>query len=72
MLQGHFSDELHQYMFADNLADLKLSEHKIGYTFKTMGAGFWALRQENFRAALQDILLEVPLQYNNHIHFETS
>ncbi len=47
-------------MFEENIKNLKLDEHKkIGYTFKCMGAGFWALRQKDFRMALQTITMEV-------------
>ena len=47
-------------MFAKSLDELKLDENgKIGYTYKCMGAGFWALRQDNFRAALEAIAYEV-------------
>ena len=47
-------------MFAKSLNDLQLDESgKIGYTYKCMGAGFWALRQENFRDALEAIAFEV-------------
>lgn len=46
-------------MFAKSLNDLQLDESgKIGYTYKCMGAGFWALRQENFRDALEAIAFE--------------
>lgn len=49
-------------MFAKSLNDLQLDESgKIGYTYKCMGAGFWALRQENFRDALEAIAFEVMI-----------
>lgn len=49
-------------MFALTLDELKLDEPgKIGYTFKTLGAGFWALRQNNFRRALTEIVMEVSI-----------
>ena len=45
-----YADEMKQHMFADKLSDLELDDKpKIGYTFKCMGAGFWALRQIDFR-----------------------
>ncbi|KAM7442122.1 hypothetical protein ABFA07_008861 [Porites harrisoni] len=51
--------DLKEYMFAKSLNDLQLDESgKIGYTYKCMGAGFWALRQENFRDALEAIAFE--------------
>ena len=51
-------------MFAETLDDLKLSEEgKIGYTYKTLGAGFWALRQNNFRRALTEIVMEVCTKF---------
>lgn len=47
-------------MFCKSLDDLHLDEgDKIGYTYKCMGAGFWALRQNDFRAALEAIAYEV-------------
>ena len=53
-------DELKKYMYEDSLEKLKLDEDgKIGYTYKCMGAGFWALRQQDFRASLEAITFEV-------------
>ena len=47
-------------MFCTSLDDLQLGESdKIGYTYKCMGAGFWALRQNDFRTALEAIAYEV-------------
>ena len=47
-------------MFAKSLAELKLDFHgKIGYTYKCLGAGFWAFRQTDFREALTDLVMEV-------------
>ena len=47
-------------MFAKSLAELKLDSHgKIGYTYKCLGAGFWAFRQTDFREALTDLVMEV-------------
>lgn len=47
-------------MCAECLEELKLDEDgKIGYTYKCMGAGFWALRQNDFRASLEAITFEV-------------
>ncbi|XP_062593715.1 ADP-ribosylarginine hydrolase Tri1-like [Saccostrea cucullata] len=51
--------ELKRAMHPSNLKDLRLDEPgKTNYTYKTLGAGFWALRQKNFREAIQDIVLE--------------
>ena len=53
-------DELKNYMYADSLEKLKLDEDgKIGYTYKCMGTGFWALRQHDFRASIEAITFEV-------------
>ncbi|KAM7442120.1 hypothetical protein ABFA07_008860 [Porites harrisoni] len=53
------AEELKKYMFCTSLDDLQLDESvKIGYTYKCMGAGFWALRQNNFRTALEAIAYE--------------
>jgi len=39
-------DEMEKYMLADNIKDLKLDEEgSVGYTFKALGAGFYALRK---------------------------
>ena len=47
-------------MTVTNIEDLKLDEkNKIGYTYKTLGAGFWALRQKNFRDAIEAVTREV-------------
>ena len=49
------------YMNKERIRDLKLDDKtSIGYTFKCMGAGFWALKKDDFRAALQKIVLAVP------------
>ena len=49
-------------MSVENLSDLKLDEAgKIGYTYKTLGAGFWALRQNDFKQALTAIVMEVGI-----------
>ncbi|XP_038067788.1 uncharacterized protein YegU-like [Patiria miniata] len=42
-----------------SLDELELADRKkIGYTFKCLGAGFWALRQKKFRDAIEAITLE--------------
>ena len=47
-------------MFTTNIKDLKLDEVKtIGYTDKCLGAGFWALKQNDFRKALQKVTMAV-------------
>ncbi|XP_074660098.1 ADP-ribosyl-[dinitrogen reductase] glycohydrolase-like [Tubulanus polymorphus] len=54
-----FVTEFRRHMFAESISDLQLGEEqKIGYTLKTMGAGFWAFRQTNFRTALEAVLFE--------------
>ena len=36
------------------IKELELCEAgKIGYTYKSMGSGFWALKQDNFRKAMR-------------------
>lgn len=51
-------------MYATTLKELKLDDYsKIGYTYKTMGAGFWALKQKEFRPALQAIVMAVSKHY---------
>ncbi|KAJ7375938.1 hypothetical protein OS493_037901 [Desmophyllum pertusum] len=51
--------ELEDHMFAKSLDDLQLDgEGKIGYTFKCLGAGFWSLRQDDFRESLEAVTFE--------------
>ncbi|KAL3868571.1 hypothetical protein ACJMK2_041372 [Sinanodonta woodiana] len=50
--------ELYKALYCENLHELRLDEEgKIGYTFKCLGAGFWALKQNDFRKALTEIVL---------------
>ena len=57
-------DELHTYMNIKRLRDLKLDDpNSIGYTFKCMGSGFWALKKDDFRTALQKIVLAVKCHF---------
>ena len=47
-------------MFAKTLTALKLDEAgSRGYTFKALGAGFWALRQQNYKKAITELVMEV-------------
>ncbi|ELT98348.1 hypothetical protein CAPTEDRAFT_158452 [Capitella teleta] len=51
--------ELHKVLFCKNIDEHELADDpKIGYTYKTLGAGFWALQQTDFRKALETIILE--------------
>ncbi|KAK3101241.1 hypothetical protein FSP39_002045, partial [Pinctada imbricata] len=51
--------ELKYYMYPNSLKDLHLDEPgRSNFTYKALGAGFWALRQKNFRQSIQDIVLE--------------
>lgn len=51
--------ELKKHMFPSKLSALKLAEYKkIGYTYKCLGSGFWALQQSDFRTALEKIVME--------------
>ena len=48
------------FMSRKNVKDLELAEPgKIGYTYKSMGSGFWALKQDDFRKAIQKITMQV-------------
>lgn len=50
---------LWQYMSCKKLKELKLAEPaKIGYTYKSMGSGFWALKKDDFRKAIQKITMQ--------------
>lgn len=54
--------EFAYYFEVKTLADLNLSESKFaGYTFKTMGAGFYALRQAH-QATYDDIMTKIILE----------
>ncbi|KAL3868594.1 hypothetical protein ACJMK2_041395 [Sinanodonta woodiana] len=49
---------LKSYLECKDLSELDLDEaHSLGYTYKCLGAGFWALKQTNFRDALQQIVM---------------
>ncbi|XP_067683812.1 ADP-ribosyl-[dinitrogen reductase] glycohydrolase-like [Haliotis asinina] len=51
--------ELKKYLKCKKIKDLELcEERKIGYTYKCLGCGFWALKQKDFRKALQTIVME--------------
>ncbi|XP_056005531.1 ADP-ribosyl-[dinitrogen reductase] glycohydrolase-like isoform X2 [Ostrea edulis] len=51
--------ELLTYMKCSDIKWLKLAEAgKIGYTFKSLGSGFWALKQNDFRKAITKIVME--------------
>jgi ADP-ribosylglycohydrolase len=54
--------EYERYMNAASLKELHLGENKaMGYTFKALGAGFWALREartESFENIISMITLE--------------
>lgn len=49
-------------MFEEKLQNLELGE-SIGYTFKCLGAGFWAFKQKDFRNAIQQVTMEVIKAY---------
>ena len=52
--------ELKHHLFATSLKDLQLNEvGRSNYTFKTVGAAFWAFKQKDFRSAIQNIVMEV-------------
>ncbi|XP_052781439.1 ADP-ribosylarginine hydrolase Tri1-like [Mya arenaria] len=51
--------ELKAYMYPPGLKEMRLDDPaKASYTYKAVGAGFWALRQKDFRQAIQAIVLE--------------
>uniref|UniRef100_A0A0B7BD36 ADP-ribosylglycohydrolase n=1 Tax=Arion vulgaris TaxID=1028688 RepID=A0A0B7BD36_9EUPU len=51
--------ELWFYMSCTKLKQLQLAEPgKIGYTYKCLGAGFWAFKQDNFKKALIKVVME--------------
>ena len=60
--------KLKNVLFTTSLKDLKLDEPgKANDTYKTLGAGFWALKQKDFRSAVQEIVMEVGGQHTNNI-----
>ena len=61
-LTDDFKEEMLRYAEAQQISDLALDDRRtIGYTFKCMGAGLWALRQsetgESFRSVLNRLIL---------------
>ncbi|XP_052826920.1 ADP-ribosylarginine hydrolase Tri1 [Octopus bimaculoides] len=51
--------ELQSYMYNSSLKQLQLNEPgKTRYIFKTVGVAMWALKQKDFRKALQEIVME--------------
>lgn len=51
--------EMKDMLWTTQLSELKLDEaHRQGYTYKCMGVGFWALRQTDFRTAIETIIKE--------------
>ncbi|KAI8511219.1 hypothetical protein Bbelb_103190 [Branchiostoma belcheri] len=51
--------ELMTFLQVRDLRTLKLDETEtVGYTYKALGAGFWALRQRNFRDTIIQIAME--------------
>ncbi|XP_035829092.1 ADP-ribosylarginine hydrolase Tri1 [Aplysia californica] len=50
---------LKRHMLARSLKELELGDvGNMSFTYKAVGAGFWALKQKNFRTAIQDIVME--------------
>lgn len=59
VVEGHVK-ELSDAIHVTDVTSLQLDEKaKIGYTFKALGAGFWALKQTSFRHAIETITMEV-------------
>ena len=53
-------EELLSYLKCTDIKKLKLDEQeRIGYTFKSLGAGFWAFKQKDFRKAITKIVMQV-------------
>jgi len=58
VVEGHVK-ELNDAINVTDVTSLQLDErNKIGYTFKTLGAGFWALKQATFRDAIETVTME--------------
>ncbi|CAL1529105.1 unnamed protein product [Lymnaea stagnalis] len=50
---------LKKSLHSTSLKDLKLGDvGNMSFTYKAVGAGFWALKQKDFRTAIQDIVME--------------
>ncbi|CAC5424616.1 unnamed protein product [Mytilus coruscus] len=67
MLQGKHKDKKDNFKVKEIIQDayeyastyLKLDEaDKIGYTYKSMGTGFWALKQDNVRKTITKIMMQ--------------
>ena len=53
-------EELLSYLKCTDIKKLKLDEQeRIGYTFKSLGAAFWAFKQKDFRKAITKIVMQV-------------
>lgn len=53
-------EELMFHLSCKNIKKLKLDEErKIGYTYKSMGSGFWALKEDDFRKTITKIIMQV-------------
>uniref|UniRef100_K1R3A1 Uncharacterized protein n=1 Tax=Magallana gigas TaxID=29159 RepID=K1R3A1_MAGGI len=50
--------ELLSYLECKYIKQLKLCESGIGYTFKSLACGFWALKQNDFRKAITKIVMQ--------------
>ncbi|XP_011438372.2 ADP-ribosyl-[dinitrogen reductase] glycohydrolase [Magallana gigas] len=46
------------YLECKDIKQLKLCESGIGYTFKSLACGFWALKQNEFRKAITKIVMQ--------------
>ncbi|KAB5593910.1 ADP-ribosylglycohydrolase [Ceratobasidium theobromae] len=62
-------DELHKYLYAKSLEDMKLDDRQhIGYTYKCLGAGVWALRkaldtpQPGHSGLFEECITEITMQ----------
>lgn len=60
-LSQNYDERIATYLekYQDSIYALALDESdKIGYTLKTLGAGFWALQYNNFKTAIGDVIHE--------------
>ena len=59
-------------MFVEHLNDLSLDETgNMGDTYKTLGAGFWALKQKDYRKALHKLVMAVRNIMMTSVHRKT-
>jgi len=52
-------DVFESYVTAVNLGELELAKPPIGFVYRTLGAGTWALRQGRFQGGFREVITEI-------------